>query len=81
MNRKLHYKSQDGNCYRYNVDGLYSDLFGQIKREGRDWLAEIRYCSTGRISRYAGIWNTRKDAEEEIEHILTFKPLSEMFTK
>lgn len=44
--------------------------FGQIKREGRRWTAEIRESQTGALVRFAGIWATKRDAVEECEHIL-----------
>ena len=40
--------------------------FGQIKREGADWKAEVRDADTGVILRYAGIWKTRREAVAEL---------------
>ena len=44
--------------------------FGQFKRVGREWHAEIRETETGVLVRYAGIWDRKADAVEEIEYIL-----------
>jgi hypothetical protein len=50
--------------------------FGQFKRVGREWHAEIRKTETGQnwsrdvLVRYAGIWDRKADAVEEIEYIL-----------
>ena len=60
---KKHYPG----CYRVSNG---SDAFGQIRKDGRKWNAEIRKTETGEMMRFAGIWGTRKDAVEEIEHIL-----------
>ena len=54
--------------YRVHVDG--SDDFGQIMKEKSKWYAEIR-DSDGVIRRYAGIWNTRQDAVQEVERLLS----------
>lgn len=59
---KKHYPG----CYRTET---VHGRFGQIKRDGREWKAEIRSRS-GDLERYAGIWGTRKDAVDEVEHIL-----------
>lgn len=75
MERTHHY----GSCYRYRVDSNL-ELFGQIHKEGREWHAEIRVIDTGTIRRYAGLWKTRKDAEEEVEHILSPRTLAEVFS-
>lgn len=64
MEIKKHYPG----CYRVSCD---KQAFGQIKKEGREWNAEIRSTTTGTILRFAGIWNTRKDAVEEVQSILT----------
>lgn len=55
-------------CYRVSGNG---DRFGQIKRDGREWHAEIRDTESGSLVRFAGIWNTRRDAIEEVEFILS----------
>lgn len=55
-------------CYRVTYPDAYE--FGQIKHEGRNWLAEIRDTETGRIVRFAGIWKTKHEAIEECEFIL-----------
>jgi hypothetical protein len=52
----------------YRISG--HKLFGQYKKEGREWHAEIRNTKTGDLLKYAGIWNRRRDAEEEIQSIL-----------
>ena len=55
-------------CYRYTRTDN-ADLFGQIKKVGREWHAEIRYVD-GTLKQYAGIWSTRKDAIEEVDFTL-----------
>jgi hypothetical protein len=35
------------------------------------WMADIRVSRTGELVRYAGIWNTMKEAREEAEWIIT----------
>ena len=57
--------------YRTNaVKTFWHDgLFGQIRRRGRKWEAEIRRA-TGEMLRPAGSWRTRKDAHKEINSIL-----------
>ena len=54
-------------CYRISDGG---EIFGQIKKDGRKWIAEIRYSESGDIKRYAGIWDTKKDAIEEVVTII-----------
>jgi hypothetical protein len=60
---KKHYQG----CYRISNGG---EIFGQIKKDGRKWIAEIRETDCGDIKRYAGIWNTKKEAIEEVIFIL-----------
>ena len=48
---------------------LTDEYFGQIIRDGKKWNAEIRKTETGTLVRFAGIWNSRKDAIEELESI------------
>ena len=55
-------------CYRISDGG---EIFGQIKKDGRKWIAEIRYSESGDIKRYAGIWDTKKDAIEEVVFIIS----------
>ena len=65
MSRRKHYPG----CYRYTIEDL--DQFGQIKRySSHMWIAEIRYSDTGSIRRYAGMWGTRHDAEDEVQNLL-----------
>ncbi|HEX6957578.1 MAG TPA: hypothetical protein VF194_06280 [Ferrovibrio sp.] len=45
-------------------------LFGQIKRQGREWHAEIRRTDDGALVRHAGIWGRKADAIDEVEFIL-----------
>lgn len=56
---RLHYPG----CYRVSLDG---GRFGQIKRVGRKWHAEIRR-DDGSMLRHAGIWSTLAEAVEEIQ--------------
>lgn len=53
-------------CYRLT---LSPDRFGQIIKRGREWHAEIRNTHNGDLVRFAGIWNTRKEAVEELTSI------------
>ena len=55
-------------CYRVSCNG---DRFGQIRKHGREWHAEIRDTESGSLIRFAGVWRTRRDATEEIESILS----------
>ena len=45
------------------------DKFAHIHKDGRKWYATIRALN-GDLIRYAGIWNTLKDAIEESERLL-----------
>lgn len=54
--------------YRVSCGG---ERFGQIKQAGGEWHAEIRDTESGSLIRFAGIWKTRSDAIEEVEHILS----------
>lgn len=58
--------------YRTNAVKTFwhEGLFGQIRRRGRKWEAEIRRAN-GDTLRPAGMWRTRKEAHEEINHILS----------
>ena len=56
-------------CFRVSDGG---EIFGQIKKDGRKWTAEIRYSESGDIKRYAGIWSTKKDAIEEVVGIIEY---------
>lgn len=53
--------------YKLTAD---NGFFSNIRREGNKWHADIRKPS-GEIKRYAGIWQTRRDAIEEAKDILT----------
>lgn len=55
-------------CYRVRLDSN-GEQFGQVRKNGK-WRAEIRDVGTGDFIRPAGIWDTRRDAVEEIESIL-----------
>jgi len=53
------------------ISGLYrvtlSDQhFGQIRRNGGKYFAEIRLIETGEFKRYAGVWRTIAEAREEL---------------
>jgi len=57
---RKHYRG----CYRFDLNDF---AFGQvIKQENGEWAAEIRQCVTGSLIRDYWLWNTRKDAVEEI---------------
>jgi hypothetical protein len=50
-------------CWRITLN---PDDFGQVKREGRMWLGEVRDTNTGNLLRYAGLWHSRRAAIEEL---------------
>lgn len=51
-------------CYRVTLD---HDHFGQITKEANGlWLAQIRATESGNLIRYAGLWETRRAAVEEL---------------
>ena len=52
-----------GGIYRMKID---AETFGQIKKEGTKWSAEARRTETGEIVRFGGIWNTLRDAVDEL---------------
>lgn len=59
-------------CYRVRWDdGKRLHVFGQIKKCGQQWHADIRKTETGELQRYAGVWPTLKAAREEVEAILS----------
>lgn len=47
-------------------------FFGYIKKVDSQWHAKI-YTKDFELNRFAGVWNTRKEAIEEIETILARK--------
>lgn len=55
-------------CYRVSCGG---ERFGQIRKNGRQWHAEIRDTESGALIRFAGVWHTRRDAVEEVESLLS----------
>lgn len=63
MKLHKHYRG----CYRTET---VNGKFGQIKKVNLKWVAEIRSSDTGNLLRFAGVWSSRKDAVEEVEHIL-----------
>lgn len=40
--------------------------FGQVKRDGREWIAEVREIETGVIVRFAGVWPSLREAAAEL---------------
>jgi hypothetical protein len=50
-------------CYRLT---LTDEIFGQIKREGTIWAATVRSTNNGGIIRFAGEWETLRDAVAEL---------------
>lgn len=54
----------------YRVSG--ENYFANVKLDSKDkkWHAEIRRRDDGVLVRFAGIWNTKKDAVEEAKFIL-----------
>ena len=68
-------KHRDG-VFRYSLPNC--EYFGQIKKiTNRKWMAEIRDSSTGALVRNAGEWSSKKDAIDEIKHILKTDHLCE----
>lgn len=57
--------------YKANLgaDCIGREVFANIKKNGNQWEAEIRYAADGEIARFAGIWHSLKDAKEEVLHI------------
>jgi len=52
----------------YRVKGSEATKFAGIrKHDDNKWYVEIRESATGNMTRYAGIWNTLKEATEEAE--------------
>ena len=63
---RKHYRG----CYRFDLDDY---AFGQVTRQaGGQWFAEIRVCRTGGLIKACWLWDTRRDAVQEI---LTVNPL------
>lgn len=55
-------------CYRTRREDSYA--FGQARRAGREWEAEIRHRDTGDLIRFAGTWASKAQAMQELQHIL-----------
>lgn len=68
-------RHRDG-CYRYAAAG--KAWFGQIMRDDTlrrpSWHAEIRNSESGAVIRYGGKWARLRDAEDEIEFLLSRSP-------
>lgn len=45
-------------------------VFGQVRKHGRMWIAEIRKVETGAMVCPAGIWASLADAAEECAHLM-----------
>jgi hypothetical protein len=56
--------------YRVTIEG--GRAYGNVKKnkETRMWEGEIRSELSSQILRYAGIWNTKREAVEEVVWIL-----------
>lgn len=54
----------------YRMSG--ENYYASIKRNSEDkkWHVVIRRQTDGTLVRFAGIWNTKRDAVEEAEHVL-----------
>lgn len=68
----LKWKKFSQNIFRATVN---DELFAQIIKKGsREWHVEFRNREDGKIpqtNRFSGsIWNTKKDAKEEVEDII-----------
>jgi hypothetical protein len=57
-------------CYRTEARSWNGEQFAQIKKQGREWLIEVREVETGDLVNYAGLWNTLTDAKEEAVSVL-----------
>ena len=55
-----------GSTTRVLMDGTL--VVGLVRKNGRTWEAEL--VRDGRIVRFAGIWNTKRDAIEEAASLL-----------
>jgi hypothetical protein len=55
-------------CYRYS--STLSFAFGHIRRNGALWQADIRNSETGDLIRCAGLWATRREAQDEVRDLL-----------
>jgi len=59
--------------YRLSNEFCFSNIRLGRKESGElttKWYADVRDSRTGNLKRYAGIWNTRRDAIEEAEDLL-----------
>ena len=72
LRRRNHNKS----CYRYTLPepiiDCFPKVFAQITKISDVpvvWEGTIRNVHTGKIQRYFGLWNTRRDAENELKVI------------
>lgn len=57
-------------CYRTEARSWDREKFAQIKKQGNEWLIEIREVATGDLVQYAGLWSTLRDAAEEAVRVL-----------
>ena len=62
---QLAYQLSNGTHFSNIVKGTWYN-----GKEINKWHADIHICSTGSLVRFAGIWNTRKDAIEEATWII-----------
>lgn len=58
----------------YRVSG--DEHFGNVKRErtgehAGKWTADFRYRDSGDLIQYAGVWNTKREAVEEVEFLIS----------
>lgn len=57
----------------YRISG--DEFFGNVKHERRGehrgkWTADLRIRQSGDLVQYAGAWNTKADAVEEVTHLI-----------
>ena len=67
MTKEITVKKHYQGCFRVSNGGK---IFGQIKKTGRKWTAEIRYSQTGELLQYAGIWAIKREAVEEVVFLI-----------
>ena len=72
---RKHYRG----CYRFDLDDYaFGQVTRQVTRQGGmergkvRWFAEIRQCRTGDLIKACWLWDTRRDA---IQEILAVNPL------
>lgn len=52
----------------YRLSGDYH--FSNIKREGREWLVDVRVRSSGDLAEMGGLWTRKSEAFEEAARLI-----------